>query len=153
MLATRIKKRPYWFVAWLVVMLLIGGAGWTFVRGISFCSPAMIIFLSNGQIASWLLNKDAPPDWRGFTVYQNTFQVRRGFLKKLHLVFSLPRKEGGWLVVPLGSPMLILISFASWRFWRRLSYPLGHCQSCGYNLTGNESGKCPECGTLARPNQ
>ena len=22
----------------------------------------------------------------------------------------------------------------------------GHCQQCGYNLTGNESGTCPECG-------
>ena len=24
--------------------------------------------------------------------------------------------------------------------------PVGHCQGCGYNLTGNESGTCPECG-------
>ncbi len=23
----------------------------------------------------------------------------------------------------------------------------GHCSRCGYNLTGNESGTCPECGT------
>ncbi len=22
----------------------------------------------------------------------------------------------------------------------------GHCQKCSYDLTGNESGKCPECG-------
>ena len=22
----------------------------------------------------------------------------------------------------------------------------GHCQSCGYDLTGNVSGVCPECG-------
>jgi hypothetical protein len=25
--------------------------------------------------------------------------------------------------------------------------PKGHCQACGYNLTGNTSGACPECGT------
>ena len=25
--------------------------------------------------------------------------------------------------------------------------PLGHCQECGYNLRGNVSGVCPECGT------
>lgn len=24
--------------------------------------------------------------------------------------------------------------------------PPGHCQACGYNLTGNVSGVCPECG-------
>ena len=23
----------------------------------------------------------------------------------------------------------------------------GHCPACGYNLTGNASGVCPECGT------
>ena len=26
-------------------------------------------------------------------------------------------------------------------------YPPGHCQKCGYDLTGNVSGVCPECGT------
>jgi hypothetical protein len=29
----------------------------------------------------------------------------------------------------------------------RRSIPPGHCQKCGYDLTGNESGRCPECGT------
>ncbi|MCP4250685.1 MAG: hypothetical protein GY778_26895 [bacterium] len=31
---------------------------------------------------------------------------------------------------------------------RRRRYPRGHCQRCGYDLTGNESGRCPECGKL-----
>jgi hypothetical protein len=31
-----------------------------------------------------------------------------------------------------------------WETKRR--YPPGHCQECGYNLTGNVSGVCPECG-------
>ena len=30
---------------------------------------------------------------------------------------------------------------------RRPFYPPGHCQKCGYNLIGNVSGVCPECGT------
>jgi hypothetical protein len=32
---------------------------------------------------------------------------------------------------------------------RRLSRerPIGLCRRCGYNLTGNLSGVCPECGT------
>lgn len=29
--------------------------------------------------------------------------------------------------------------------------PSGHCQKCGYDLTGNISGRCPECGTAAPP--
>jgi hypothetical protein len=32
-----------------------------------------------------------------------------------------------------------------WWFDRR-AYPLGHCVKCGYDLTGNVSGHCPECG-------
>ena len=34
------------------------------------------------------------------------------------------------------------------RWWR---YPPGHCQRCGYDLTGNTSGVCSECGNKVRP--
>ena len=31
--------------------------------------------------------------------------------------------------------------------WRRdRRHPPGYCQKCGYDLTGNVSGVCPECG-------
>ena len=30
---------------------------------------------------------------------------------------------------------------------RKKHHQAGHCQKCGYNLTGNVSGRCPECGT------
>lgn len=33
------------------------------------------------------------------------------------------------------------------RWYRGKPYPIGHCQKCGYNLTGNVSGRCSECGT------
>ncbi len=29
----------------------------------------------------------------------------------------------------------------------RPPYPKGYCRKCGYNLRGNTSGVCPECGT------
>jgi len=29
----------------------------------------------------------------------------------------------------------------------RVKHPIGCCHSCNYNLTGNISGICPECGT------
>ncbi len=31
----------------------------------------------------------------------------------------------------------------------RKRHPPGHCPHCGYDLTGNESGVCPECGRAA----
>ena len=35
-----------------------------------------------------------------------------------------------------------------WRFWPKPIKP-GHCR-CGYDLTGNTSGVCPECGVEAQ---
>ena len=37
-------------------------------------------------------------------------------------------------------------AFIGW-LKRRRRAPPGHCQKCDYDLTGNESGICPECGT------
>ncbi len=55
---------------------------------------------------------------------------------------------GGWFVaIPL---WLVLLALAGPTvvLWRRdRPIPRGHCRSCGYNLTGNVSGVCPECGT------
>ncbi len=52
------------------------------------------------------------------------------------------------VVVPLWLPTVILAAYAAlnvWR-WRCRRVRPGHCASCGYDLTGNISGRCPECG-------
>lgn len=51
------------------------------------------------------------------------------------------------LFVAVLTLMLVLIGLDM-----RMVYPPGYCQSCGYDLTGNESGVCPECG-VALPKQ
>jgi hypothetical protein len=38
------------------------------------------------------------------------------------------------------------------RFKRRRQKPAGHCLRCSYDLRGNESGICPECGTSVAGN-
>lgn len=51
------------------------------------------------------------------------------------------------LWIPLG--LLVLVTAALW--WReRRPFPPGRCASCGYDLTGNVSGRCPECGEPVR---
>lgn len=55
-------------------------------------------------------------------------------------------------LVAIGCPiwiLLVLIGVPTLWLWRRDSQPPGPvcCVECGYNLTGNTSGRCPECGT------
>lgn len=46
-----------------------------------------------------------------------------------------------WILLTISVPATIML----WRRDRR-THPPGHCRRCGYSLTGNTSGKCPECG-------
>ena len=53
-----------------------------------------------------------------------------------------------WAVVmPLWIPFVLVAVPTAYLWWRdRRRIPPGHCRNCGYNLTGNVSGTCPECG-------
>jgi hypothetical protein len=49
--------------------------------------------------------------------------------------------------VPLWIPFVLVAVPTAVLWWRdRRRIPPGHCRKCGYNLTGNLSGVCPECG-------
>lgn len=62
---------------------------------------------------------------------------RNPHVQWLSTTISLPC----WL---LSATTVLPTSFVWWRD-RRIT-PRGHCQRCGYDLTGNVSGRCPECG-------
>jgi len=46
-------------------------------------------------------------------------------------------------------PMLVSLAIVTVILWLLIPkrIPPGYCQKCGYDLTGNVSGICPECGT------
>ena len=68
-------------------------------------------------------------EWSWHPIYLSTFSV------------TIP----GWYpVAAIGFPTALL-------WWLdRPRTPAGHCRNCGYNLTGNVSGRCPECGSSAQ---
>ena len=51
------------------------------------------------------------------------------------------------VIIPLWLPTAFsaMMCWVLWRAWINRPRP-GHCVKCRYNLTGNTSGVCPECG-------
>ncbi len=72
------------------------------------------------------------------------------------VVLAVVARLRGWMELCFLPPLLLVSGLA---FGLKLAFtpisdrphPPGHCKNCGYNLTGNVSGICPECGTPAMP--
>jgi hypothetical protein len=64
-----------------------------------------------------------------------------------HSQFVLLRRQLllPWWPLPFVSALPIVFAIAMWAVRRRRT-KVGHCAACYYNLTGNVSGVCPECG-------
>ena len=53
------------------------------------------------------------------------------------------------IIVPLWAPFLLMSAVTAVLFYLdHCRIPPGHCRHCGYDLTGNVSGRCSECGTV-----
>ena len=60
-------------------------------------------------------------------------QVARREILRASLAWSI------WCIFAITAALIV--------FWWTTPKPVpGHCLTCGYNLTGNVSGRCPECG-------
>ncbi len=57
-----------------------------------------------------------------------------------------------WSVFPLFA-FYLTVAFIRGPLRRYRRRKRGLCLKCGYNLTGNTSGVCPECGTKIEPAQ
>ena len=89
--------------------------------------------------------KRRPPDpsFCGFAFYHHAYVRKDGPpCSEMHRV-TVPL----WSLTALAAtpPALCGIGFC----WNRRRGARGRCTTCAYDLTGNESGVCPECGTAA----
>ena len=84
------------------------------------------IMLSRGTTDSWILS-------------QAFKQLAEGALFWIVILTPL------FLIVLIFECLGFVFCLRHWHNW--WGPPPGHCPHCGYNLTGNESGVCPECST------
>ena len=90
--------------------------------------------------------------WISWGSYPNGFRCDNR-LKDLSHIGQIPVlpihkawRSANWLVVPVW-PLFIPVIAIGFLLWLRDRQIVpGHCKGCRYNLTGNVSGICPECG-------
>ena len=122
-------------------------------EGVLSCQGVVIIGVSdsNGMPSSWFWFRTP------ITHSDNSFNITDSygisFLGFGHSIWRFTSSGGFILSIPYWFLTLIFAVppgawFIKWRKRRKLAM-VGSCPSCGYDLTGNESGVCPECGAKA----
>ncbi len=85
-----------------------------------------------------------------FRFWMRLFHVS-GFAAKSFESGSITTRPGISIVFPHWAPAAAMLPFLlipPVRSWRRRRTRPGTCSKCGYDLTGNVSGRCPECGEV-----
>lgn len=107
----------------------VTAAGW--VVGLN--DGAVIVCRSIGGRARWSLSSIGPATPKLHEWLWSAQWIRYGTTFHFYPTW--------WFLLAALIPTLL-----AWRKQRR-PYPPGHCRKCGYNLKGNVTGKCSECGT------
>jgi len=144
---SRLRRVLKWSGLILCGLCLLGyPASYGRLVGVWAAGPSIFPGIGVGQ---GLLHVAIPTDWRAVKDIWFSWQE-----------VPPPPLYGSWfdcywgsgalqLACPLWCVFLALAIPTAW-LWRRDSkarHPPGHCRNCGYNLTGNVSGICPECET------
>lgn len=146
---SRFRRIVKWIGAGLCALIVIlwwANAGWS----MGYCTKSAWIGLRSGSVVvgrawtSGALNRG---------VYRYTW-VDDG-----HFDFSTsawPNRidfiSGPALLIPLWIPFVLVLLPTLLLFWVDLQRRFrGSCLNCGYDLTGNVSGVCPECGMAVGP--
>ena len=158
----------------MLILMLVLAAIATVTLGIASCFKTVVL-LRPPKVGFWEdLRRDARHEFTikvtdgGLIVwYRDRIRLLRpspgwGPLTKYEFAGFRYSDRTGWLRVfttrsidvelPLWMPFVLFAAYPTvalirgplrhWRWQRK-----GSCLSCGYNLTGNTSGVCPECGT------
>ena len=98
--------------------------------------------------------------WGPRGLYLNRGKFHAGACERFEPSHATGSSSGAFIVLPdadkpiwpiavaIGASLAVLIHLG-----RRRVPAIGHCSRCSYNLTGNISGICPECGEKASPQQ
>lgn len=118
----------------LAILLIWVASAWVWI---DYEGPSDQLTVAGGV----LRYKTFPSSGRGWSIRHNRFYRFRWWSESRSYETR----------IPLWIPLLPLAGLGAW-LWRSEKRSLmGHCSKCSYDLTGNTSGVCPECGTPFGP--
>jgi hypothetical protein len=158
----RIRRRPHRFAIWVAslafaLLMIASRYYWvTYVNNacvVSLYVTSVGVYEQNGTVRPkrWVHN---PP--MGFRIAEIDKSIRPPLGDFISRFIRLPRIEIDrkgirYVRVSLAAPALMLLMVSTYLFWKNPRKLPGKCINCRYDLTGNTSGKCPECGTAIQP--
>jgi len=149
------------------VVCLFGDVGWTFGADSFPRDRAVVFYMGEGAIVVSYTVREPGCDKCQEGSHLNGFRARSDKLsltwrswwwfdhwgRRGYSVWIYPPFKTWRFMTPLWLPFVIVLipTALLWhpgirRWYRNRRLGPGHCQECGYNLTGNVSGVCPECG-------
>ena len=162
----RRRSRIQWVLKWmgtLVCALILAAWGsstglvWSRSLSVEYVGNSNYGLLQMGTIHWWdRVNQSAQKGWAVHSVSLSVTDPWPWWLRFGCLWPSIAQNPGRGRIVyiPLWLPFVLVAIPTAILWWRdRRRIPLGHCQHCGYDLTGNVSGVCPECGTEIETNR
>ncbi len=155
---SRTRRRLKWVGTLICVLILaawVSSTGLVSSRSLSveYVGNANYFLLTMGTM-HWYdgVNPSAQKGWAVHSVSASSRAPWPLWLRSGCLWPSVAQNPGraSVIYIPLWLPFLIVMIPTALLWWRDRRLPPGHCQRCGYNLTGNVSGRCPECGDPVR---
>ena len=141
------RARRFGFRVLLPFATLACGILWTVSKCIA------IVFFSNGVVVKFASGSCS------FGSHARLIDRAQSNVVQPQSIFSFCSLPGPvidaprYYVLPISGIFIILLSATValvWRHWQMHRPQQGSCSSCGYDLTGNESGVCSECGHVIR---
>ncbi len=132
----RVARRRHFIVTVMLALVLVATVGSVVVES-TVCIGRWMVTLRGMCIYAWC----EPP-----AMHAGQSGISTGWYGVRCAYESFQQFGRYYLQLPLWPLAFVAGAACLWLILRWPKTPYGHCQRCGYCLTGNTTGRCPECG-------